>query len=87
MAAKGVFLLFTVPQIEAIVAKATTLLTEGKTVMEYSDSGTSVSKQFPIDISTTLVEARYALQVKAPEVYGPIDKVRVGNLLNNFRGL
>lgn len=56
-------------------------------MMSYSDSGTSVNKQFPMDIQTVLIEARYALQLKAPEIYGSIDRVRVYNGLWNFRGL
>lgn len=56
-------------------------------MMSYADSGTSVSKAFPMDVQTVLVEARYALQVKDPNQYGPIDRVRVYNGLWNFRGL
>lgn len=56
-------------------------------MMSYSDSGTSVNKQFPMDIQQTLIECRYALQIKAPEIYGSIDRVRVYNGLWNFRGL
>ena len=56
-------------------------------MMSYSDSGTSVNKAFPLDVRTTLVECRYALQLKDPEQYGSIDRVRVYNGLWNFRGL
>ena len=56
-------------------------------MMSYGDSGTSVSKAFPMDVQTVLVECRYALQVKDPNQYGPIDRVRVYNGLWNFRGL
>ena len=48
---------------------------------------TSVVKAFPMDIQTVLVEARYALMVKDPQTYGAVDRVRVINMLNNFRGL
>jgi hypothetical protein len=85
--AKGIFLVFEVADIEEIVKQALILIKQGKTMMEYSDSGTSVKKEFPMTIQDTLVEARYALQIKAPDRYGNIDKVRVANLLNNFRGL
>jgi hypothetical protein len=44
-------------------------------------------KEFPMDISTVLVECRYALMVKDPQTYGSVDRVRVINMLNNFRGL
>lgn len=85
--AQGIFLILEISDIEEIVAKAVTLLKEGKTMMEYSDSGTTVTKEFPMTIQQTLLEARYALQVKDPQRYGAVDRVRVINMLNNFRGL
>ena len=85
--ATGVFLILEIPDIEAMVAQAVVLLKQGKTMMEYSDSGTSVTKQFPMTTMDVLLEARYALQIKAPLKYGASDKVRVYNGLNNFRGL
>ena len=85
--AQGIFLVLDIPDIEEIVATAVTLLKQCKTMMEYSDSGTSVTKEFPMTIQQTLLEARYALQVKDPQKYGAIDKTRVINMLNNFRGL
>lgn len=84
---KGIFMTLTVAEIEAIRDKAVAIVTEGKTIMEYKDSGTDVRKDWPIDPPTILLECRYALQVKEPEKYGPIDRVRVGNMLSNFRGL
>jgi hypothetical protein len=85
--ATGCFLILSQQRIEAIADKAASLLLEGKTMMSYSDSGTSVNKVFPLDVRTTLIECRYALQLKAPEIYGSIDRVRVYNGLWNFRGL
>ena len=85
--AQGIFLVLEIADIEEIVAQAVVLLKQGKTMMEYSDSGTSVTKEFPMTIQQTLLEARYALQVKDPQKYGAVDRVRVINLLNNFRGL
>jgi hypothetical protein len=84
--AQGIFLILEIPDIEAIVAQAVTLLKQGKTMMEYQDSGTHVVKQFPMTIQETLLEARYALMVKDPIKYGSPDRVRVINMLNNFRG-
>ena len=40
-----------------------------------------------MDVQQTLIECRYALQIKDPEQYGAIDRVRVYNGLWNFRGL
>jgi hypothetical protein len=85
--ATGCFLILSQARIEAIADRAATLLTEGKTMMSYSDSGTSVTKSFPMDIQQTLIECRYALQIKDPNQYGAIDRVRVYNGLWNFRGL
>mgnify|MGYP003349716312 FL=1 len=85
--AQGIFLVLDITDIEEIVAQAVVLLKQGKTMMEYSDSGTSVTKEFPMTIQQTLLEARYALQVKDPQKYGAVDRVRVINMLNNFRGL
>jgi hypothetical protein len=85
--ASGCFLILTQSKIEAIADRAATLLMEGKTMMSYSDSGTSVTKSFPMDVQQTLIECRYALQLKDPEQYGAIDRVRVYNGLWNFRGL
>jgi len=76
-----------VVDIEEIKAKAVSLVKEGKTIMEYRDSGTDIRKDWPIDPPTILLECRYALQLKRPEIYGAIDRCRVGNMLNNFRGL
>ena len=85
--ATGCFIILSQARIEAIADKAATLLLEGKTMMSYSDSGTSVSKSFPMDVQSVLIECRYALQIKDPEQYGSIDRVRVYNGLWNFRGL
>ena len=85
--ASGCFLILPQAKIEAIADRAATLLMEGKTMMSYSDSGTSVTKSFPMDVQQTLIECRYALQIKDPEQYGAIDRVRVYNGLWNFRGL
>lgn len=84
---QGIFLMLEISDIEEIVTAAVSLLKQGKTMMEYSDSGTTVTKEFPMTIQQTLLEARYALQVKDPQKYGGIDRVRVINMLNNFRGL
>lgn len=80
-------MILTQAQVEAIRDKAVEQLTAGRVTMSYSDSGTSVSKQWPMDITSVMVECRYALQLKDPQQYGSIDRVRVYNGLWNFRGL
>lgn len=84
---KGIFMVLTIPQIEAILAKAVEAIMAGRSIMEYSDSGTTVGKQWTLAPDLVMIEARYALQLKDPERFGGVDRVRVGNLLNNFRGL
>lgn len=76
-----------VKDIEEILAASVAIIKQGKTIMEYKDSGTDVRKDWPIDPPTVMLECRYALQVKAPEKYGEIQRTRVGNMRNNFRGL
>lgn len=56
-------------------------------MMNYSDSGTTVGKSYPMTVEAVMVECRYALQLKDPSQYGAIDRVRVYNGLWNFRGL
>jgi hypothetical protein len=83
----GCFLVLPQPTIEAIRDQAAAMILEGKTMMSYTDSGTSVSKQFPMDPQRVLVECRYALQILDPNTYGPRDIVRVYNGMWTFRGL
>lgn len=85
--ATGCFLILSQARIEQIADKAAEQLAAGRVLMSYSDSGTSVSKDWPMDVQTVLVECRYALQLKDPQQYGAIDRVRVYNGLWNFRGL
>ena len=85
--ATGCFLILSQARIEEIADKAAEQLAAGRVMMSYSDSGTSVSKDWPMDVQTVLVECRYALQLKDPQQYGAIDRVRVYNGLWNFRGL
>jgi len=80
-------MILTQAQVETIRDKAVEQLTAGRVTMSYSDSGTSVSKMWPMDITSVMVECRYALQLKDPQQYGSIDRVRVYNGLWNFRGL
>jgi len=85
--ATGCFLILSQARIEALVDKAYENLASGRVLMSYSDSGTSVSKDWPMTVEQVLVECRYALQIKDPQQYGGIDRVRVYNGLWNFRGL
>ena len=85
--ATGCFLILSQARIEAIADNGAEMICSGAKMMSYSDSGTSVSKTFPMDPHQVLIECRYALQIKDPQQYGAIDRVRVYNGLWNFRGL
>jgi len=55
MAAKGLFMVFSLSQVEALRDSAFEQLKNGRQIMEYSDSGTSVTKRFPIEIDKVLI--------------------------------
>jgi regulator of extracellular matrix RemA (YlzA/DUF370 family) len=66
----GIFIGLSESELLAIRAKAVSLITEGKTIMSYSDTGTSVSKQFSMPPKEVLMEVRHALQLLDPATYG-----------------
>jgi hypothetical protein len=68
--ANGIFIGLSESDILAIRDKAVAMLKEGKTIMSYSDSGTSVSKQFVMPVKEVLTECRMALQLLDPATYG-----------------
>ena len=69
--ARGLFITgFTVAEVLGIQRRAKELLLEGKTVMNWNDADTSVSKQFAMPVSEVLEERAYALRVLDPATYG-----------------
>ena len=68
--ASGIFIGLTETELLAIKAKAVALITEGKTLMSYSDSGSSTTKQFSMPPKEMLTEALWALRALDPETYG-----------------
>jgi hypothetical protein len=68
--AEGLFLDFSTSEITTILAKAKTLVTDGKTMMSYSVGGRNATKQFSLPLETVLRECRYALKRKDPATYG-----------------
>ena len=69
--AKGLFTVgFAIAEVLQIQNRAKELLLEGKTVMAWGDSGSSVNKQFAMPVSEVLEECAYALRQLDPETYG-----------------
>ena len=69
--AQGLFTVgFTVAEILQIQSKAKQMLLDGKTLMSWSESGSSASKQFPMTVRETLEECAFALRKLDPETYG-----------------
>jgi len=74
--ARGLFITgFTVAEVLAIQRRAKELLLEGKTVMNWNDADTSVSKQFAMTVAEVLDECGLALRVLDPATYGKPRKV------------
>jgi hypothetical protein len=74
--ARGLFITgFTVAEVLAIQGRAKELLLEGKTIMNWNDADTSVSKQFTMSVSEVLDECGHALHVLDPATYGKPCKV------------
>jgi len=69
--AKGLFIVgFSIKEVLKIQKRAKELLMEGKTVMAWGDSGSSVNKQFVMPVEKVLEECAYALRLLDPETYG-----------------
>jgi len=68
--ASGLFIGLTECELLDIKAKAVAMITEGKTLMSYSDSGSSASRQMVIPAREMLAEALFALSRLDPATYG-----------------
>ena len=69
--ARGLFITgFTVAEVLGIQRRAKELLLEGKTVMNWNDADTSVSKQFAMPVAEVLEECAQALRILDPATYG-----------------
>jgi hypothetical protein len=68
--ASGLFIGLTECELLDIKAKAVAMITEGKTLMSYSDSGSSASKQFAMPPKEMLSEAMFALSRLDPATSG-----------------
>lgn len=68
--AQGLFIGLPECTLLSIRDKAVAMITEGKTLMSYADSGSSATKQFSMPPKEMLNEAMYALSRLDPSVYG-----------------
>ena len=69
--ARGLFITgFTISEVLAIQQRAKQFLMEGKTIMNFNESGTSATKQFTMPIDQVLEECAYALRILDPATYG-----------------
>jgi hypothetical protein len=68
--ASGLFIGLTECELLDIKAKAVAMITEGKTLMSYSDSGSSASRQMVLPAKEMLSEALFALSRLDPATYG-----------------
>jgi len=69
--ARGLFITgFTVAEVLAIQRRAKELLLEGKTILNWNDADTSVSKQFVLPVDQVLEECGHALRILDPATYG-----------------
>lgn len=79
--ARGLFTTgFTVSEVLAIQRRAKEMLLEGKTILNWNDAETSVSKQFTLPVDQVLEECAYALRVLDPATYGQQRKVAASHI-------
>jgi len=82
--ASGIFIGLSEDELLAIRVKALASITSGTVTMSYSDSGSSVSRQFAgMTPKEALSEAMYALSILDPSQYGPVRTVIRGSFRRN----
>ena len=78
--ASGIFIGLNEDELLAIRVKALASITSGTVTMSYSDSGSSVSRQFAgMTPAECLSEAMYALSILDPQTYGTVRTVLRGS--------
>ena len=75
--ASGIFIGLEECELLAIRSKAVALITEGKTLMSYSDSGSSASRSFVMPAKEMLSEASFALYQLDPQQYAALKRTTV----------
>ena len=82
--ASGIFIGLTECELLAIKDKAVALITEGKTLMSYSDSGSSASRQMVMPAKEMLAEAMFALSRLDSATYGKRSTIVQTNWNNRY---
>ena len=82
--ARGLFITgFNVSEVLAIQRRAKELLLEGKTIMNWNDADTSVSKQFVLPVDMVLEECAHALRILDPATYGR-PRIAVASFIDGY---
>ena len=82
--ARGLFTTgFTVAEVLAIQRRAKELLLEGKTILNWNDADTSVSKQFVLPVDQVLEECGHALRILDPATFGK-PRVAVSSFIDGY---
>ena len=82
--ARGLFLTgFNVAEVLAIQQRAKEMLLEGKTILNWNDADTSVSKQFVLPVDMVLDECAHALRILDPATYGR-PRIAVASFIDGY---
>ena len=82
--ARGLFITgFNVAEVLAIQQRAKEMLLEGKTIMNWNDADTSVSKQFVLPVDQVLEECAHALRILDPATYGK-PRIAVASFIDGY---
>ena len=80
--ARGLFITgFTFAEVLGIQRRAKEMLLEGKTILNWNDADTSVSKQFVLPVDQVLDECGHALRILDPATYGR-PRIAVASFIN-----
>ena len=82
--ARGLFITgFNVAEVLAIQRRAKEMLLEGKTILNWNDADTSVSKQFVLPVDMVLEECAHALRILDPATYGR-PRIAVASFIDGY---
>ena len=82
--ARGLFITgFNVAEVLAIQQRAKEMLLEGKTILNWNDADTSVSKQFVLPVDMVLEECAHALRILDTATYGR-PRIAVASFIDGY---